>query len=830
MRRVVKVFLASPGDLADERRAAKAIADEFNALLAEELGYQVELVGWEDTISEAGRPQAIINRDLERCEVFIGMMWRRWGTPPDNNGQFSSGFEEEFRTSIDRHRRTGQPAVSLLFKEIDPRFLEDPGEDLKKVLAFRDDLVAKKELLFERFGEDPSDFAGKFRRCITRHVLRLKSQENENRVAGNQSTTTDQAPPASVAREESDDENPLSRQGASFLRKLTSTTDAKGSVSSVDISRLRLLSTVLWEPGNDEVSIGVHDANLLYVNAKSLDLSGLEKEALLKGGLAHFSQEVAPVWRWFASIENRYADLLLTLSMIGFDDQRVGALEAMRLVGDLSEPERPDSSPALAEMWLIASSDAVRSAAIEYLQDFGHTEDIGPIRKEFERNKYQTSAKAAAAIVSISLRDGRAKAIRALYELRPAALDDDLIDQIFASTETIDTETLIQGLDQPNVKVRRRIASLLRSRKELSTELAEKLLNDADASVRYEALKSLEEGGRAYTEETMKPILVKPTSSGFGFLYGTSDKAGEEKLEQTRWETLRKLGDDALTAMITVYDVFDRRAEFVLAERHFRKRAAALRRNVVDGYKQDFDLAVSRLEAVVKNEDMIQKVRSFGEDVRKRLTRRALDVITRKGGPADLMTVRAALDDPSLDYSPGEIEFLGRFGEWEDISRIVKRTSSGVGLGSSLLGSNNDERFREGARAILSLSKNRLKDVLAVEMPTALLTRVISESSDTAFRGLEEGSVLELLRSESDSVRKVAALRAVRNFSRKRVTGLLSTYLEQGRKRYFYNVVHWLDLGVSLGRAHAVGAASKALREMEASRRMGGGRFRRRRR
>jgi hypothetical protein len=82
-RKIIKVFLASPGDLQDERRAAKSVVDEFNKLWADMLGYHVELVGWEDIVSRYGRPQALINRDLERCELFIGMIWKRWGTPPD---------------------------------------------------------------------------------------------------------------------------------------------------------------------------------------------------------------------------------------------------------------------------------------------------------------------------------------------------------------------------------------------------------------------------------------------------------------------------------------------------------------------------------------------------------------------------------------------------------------------------------------------------------------------------------------------------------------------------------------------------------------------------
>jgi hypothetical protein len=118
-RKIIRVFLASPGDLQDERRAAKTVVDEFNKLWADALGYHVELVGWEDTISQYGRPQATINQDLERCEVVVGMIWKRWGTSPSKAGPFTSGFEEEFETSLKKRRTSGRPELALFFKEID---------------------------------------------------------------------------------------------------------------------------------------------------------------------------------------------------------------------------------------------------------------------------------------------------------------------------------------------------------------------------------------------------------------------------------------------------------------------------------------------------------------------------------------------------------------------------------------------------------------------------------------------------------------------------------------------------------------------------------------
>jgi hypothetical protein len=179
-RKIVKVFLASPGDLKDERRAAKHVVDVFNKQWADNLGVHVELVGWEDTVSRIGRPQELINRDLDQCELFIGVMWKRWGSPPSNESRHTSGFEEEFERSIESRRKGQRPEISLLFKEIDPKLLEDPGEDLKKVIAFKNKIVAEKAVLFQSFSS-PLEFDDHIRGCITNYVQDLQREEAEKR-------------------------------------------------------------------------------------------------------------------------------------------------------------------------------------------------------------------------------------------------------------------------------------------------------------------------------------------------------------------------------------------------------------------------------------------------------------------------------------------------------------------------------------------------------------------------------------------------------------------------------------------------------------------------
>jgi hypothetical protein len=196
-RKVVKVFLASPGDMTEERRAARAVVDEVNSIWGASMGYQIDLVGWEETVSSHGRPQELINRDLEQCELFYGMIWKRWGTPPSKSGPFTSGFEEEFVTSLERCKISGRPSRRLAFKAVDPDLLRDPGPELSKVISFKQRLVEDKEMLFENF-DDIADFQFKFRRCISLYIQELSVLEAQAKDQPSGPPKSDAVPLASA--------------------------------------------------------------------------------------------------------------------------------------------------------------------------------------------------------------------------------------------------------------------------------------------------------------------------------------------------------------------------------------------------------------------------------------------------------------------------------------------------------------------------------------------------------------------------------------------------------------------------------------------------------
>ena len=170
--KLIRAFIASPSGLDDERRLAHIVAQEVNSNIASEMGGRLELIGWEETLSGIGRPQALINADMETCDLFIGAIWTKWGTRPAPDGPFNSGFEEEFELSRARYSRTESPFMAVFFKDIGALQLQDPGEELKKVLAFQEKLRAERTFLYDTFAT-PDAFAEKVRAFLTKHTIRL---------------------------------------------------------------------------------------------------------------------------------------------------------------------------------------------------------------------------------------------------------------------------------------------------------------------------------------------------------------------------------------------------------------------------------------------------------------------------------------------------------------------------------------------------------------------------------------------------------------------------------------------------------------------------------
>jgi tetratricopeptide (TPR) repeat protein len=158
-KRKIRVFIASPNDLAEERRKFREAIDVLNIGFGDGANVEFLALGWEDTLASTGRrSQGVINQDIDSCDVFILAMHRRWGQKAPDAKPYSSYTEEEYYRAYRRWEESGKPEVFVFFKRVDAASEADPGPQLKKVINFRKRLEKTKKVLYRYFDSTQSFF------------------------------------------------------------------------------------------------------------------------------------------------------------------------------------------------------------------------------------------------------------------------------------------------------------------------------------------------------------------------------------------------------------------------------------------------------------------------------------------------------------------------------------------------------------------------------------------------------------------------------------------------------------------------------------------------
>lgn len=116
--RVLRVFVASPGDVSAERDRVEDVVEELNRTTALQAGVRLEVLRWESSVAPLmGRPQQVILNQLpiEAMDVFVGILWHRFGSSTGgamaDGTPFISGTEEEFMLAYQAWQEKGSPQI-----------------------------------------------------------------------------------------------------------------------------------------------------------------------------------------------------------------------------------------------------------------------------------------------------------------------------------------------------------------------------------------------------------------------------------------------------------------------------------------------------------------------------------------------------------------------------------------------------------------------------------------------------------------------------------------------------------------------------------------------
>lgn len=162
---VLKVMIASPGDVPQERTLVRDVIHEWNVVHAEDRGIVLQPVGWETHTSPqmGDRPQAIINKQvLQGCDILVAAFWTRLGSP---TGTSSSGTVEE----IEEHIANGKPTL-IYFSSVPVRLESVDPKQYEALTVFKQSCYDRG--LIEEY-DDLAAFRMKFARHLAQTVIRL---------------------------------------------------------------------------------------------------------------------------------------------------------------------------------------------------------------------------------------------------------------------------------------------------------------------------------------------------------------------------------------------------------------------------------------------------------------------------------------------------------------------------------------------------------------------------------------------------------------------------------------------------------------------------------
>lgn len=143
----LRIFLASPDDLGDEREAVRACVDEHKTRRRGESNVTYEVVGWERVRGTARRPQEAINELIAESHFLVALFKGSWGSEPGSPWGYTSGTEEELFTGLLELGRVEQP-----MRDVWVAFLDHPSP-ADQIVNLRQQMSRRHSMMYESIAD-----------------------------------------------------------------------------------------------------------------------------------------------------------------------------------------------------------------------------------------------------------------------------------------------------------------------------------------------------------------------------------------------------------------------------------------------------------------------------------------------------------------------------------------------------------------------------------------------------------------------------------------------------------------------------------------------------
>ena len=794
---VVKIFIGSPGGLEGERKTAKRIIDEINQSHGEHWGIQFKLEGWELTLPGYARAQSLINKDLDKSDFFVGILWDHWGTRPgDKESSYSSGFEEEFERARTRYKGGFIKDIFLFFKNVTADKLRDPGPSLQKVIKFKEERISEKNILFKEF-ENNNEFESMFRAIVEKigwdryHAAKGEVEKERADNLGDHGSLkfgSDTAQTTSL----------IQGSASKFLEEIIQRSDEWESTSAAEIARIRLIGLSVYRTGNDTAYVGTHDSNLLYIVKDDTEFSSAEVHALIDSALYHIGHENQPLWYWLSLPAHTTVPFwrVWYRSLFAEGIIRKNAIDVLR-VCDVNIADFSDmlSAQQVLSIWFGSDRGTEEmNAAVKYLKFINRGVEVLDLINTLDNVPPDHCNFIEKVIIYRSFQESVHSGLASLIKYDPDQVDFETVELIRSLIDAISSDDLAKLVEMKSGTIRQIAAAALEARSAVSIELANNLLTDGDVAVRLIAIQSLSRLGQPVSEENIRKALIGKQKGGLFGVLGTvssENRAFEnyklERLKNQSLDELRKLERDS-----SILDTLEITA---LYQRYGRRCAKEIRENLSDGFRSFFNEKMKKIDDAEGSSFLLRsRAERLEDNYKKDLISMALSVLCKLKVKEDLQLIRDVIDGADIWYSDDVLEFFAKFGDWEDIGRLIAyRRRPKKGQYVSLV-FNNEEEVSEVTKVIYKIGKSRIVDLFHSLNDTRVRSALYLTISKREFLALPEHQIIGDLGDDNGDLRKSVAMRCAECFGKKRNKNLLRTYASSG-ENYYYNSVHWLDLG-----------------------------------
>lgn len=173
-----RIFISSPGDVAEERDIAEETILEVNEIIRDPYKIQFRPLRWENDVFpglSADGPQGVVEKQVgDNYDIYLGIMGARFGTPTREK---DSGTEQEFDNAFGKWKYDEESVdILLYFKENAGKVSEIDPTQLAKVQNFQKRV---EELGFYKKFSDTTVFSKTLRADLLKLAVKLNQKKPE---------------------------------------------------------------------------------------------------------------------------------------------------------------------------------------------------------------------------------------------------------------------------------------------------------------------------------------------------------------------------------------------------------------------------------------------------------------------------------------------------------------------------------------------------------------------------------------------------------------------------------------------------------------------------